>query len=109
MIIQRKAKETHSKELLDQIITYGVNSIEFGSPANGSLNIKGFWVSIITPGGANTEFTINHNLGYIPTGIHIISIDQPSIIYASRKVQWTTKQIFLKANVGSVNLQGFVI
>lgn len=102
------APEKVKKRFLD--VSRAINgSIEFGSPANGSINIAGFWVNTVTPGVADTEFTVNHNLQYVPTGIIIVSVDKAAIIYSSRKNQWTTTQLFLKANQATVALIGFVI
>lgn len=84
-------------------------SIEFGSPANGPVNIAGYWLNVVTPGVADTEFTVNHNLQYIPTGIIVVSVDKAAIVYSSRKNQWTTTQLFLKCNQATVSLIGFVI
>jgi hypothetical protein len=109
MKITRNALKDHNKELLDQIITYGVNSIDFGSPAVGPQNVKGFWFTVVSPVVANTEFTVNHNLGYIPSGLHVIANDQDVSVKVSRKAQWTAKQIFLKINASSANLTGFII
>lgn len=88
--------------------------LEFGGPqqagpkGNGLKNIQGFWVDVTTPGVADTEFTVDHNLGYIPTGIIVFAVDKATVIYASRKNQWTAKQAFFKANLATVSLQGFV-
>jgi hypothetical protein len=82
--------------------------LEFGSPIGGLKNVLGFWVDIVTP-GADVEFTVNHNLQYIPTGIIVFSVDKAAVIYASRKSQWTTTQAFYKANLASVSLTAFVL
>jgi hypothetical protein len=63
---------------------------------------------ITTPGVANTEFTITHNLGRIPAGYDVKAIDQAAIIYDSRRNAWTKTQMFLKANAASVNITLFV-
>lgn len=100
--------EKIKKRFLD--ISRAVNgAIEFGSPTNGSINVAGFWVNTVTPGVADTEFTVNHNLQYIPTGIIVVSIDKASIVYASRRNQWTTTQAFFKVNQATVSLVGFII
>ena len=63
---------------------------------------------ITTPGVANTEFTVTHNLGRIPAGYDVKAIDQAAIIYDSRRNNWTKTQMFLKANAASVNITLFV-
>lgn len=92
--------------------------IEFGAPPhvppvlgeepNGLKNMQGFWVDITTPGAPDTEFTVDHNLQYVPTGILVFSVDKAAVIYASRKNQWTATQAFFKANLATVSLQAFV-
>jgi len=87
--------------------------LEFGAPGqtgpgrNGLKNVLGFWVDVTTP-GADVEFTVNHNLQYVPTGIIVFAVDKAAVIYASRKNQWTVTQAFFKANLATVSLQGFV-
>jgi hypothetical protein len=81
--------------------------IEFGNPTSGPVNISGTWVKTQTP-GANVEFTVKHNLGRMPNGMLVASLDQAAMIYASRLASWTTTQAFFKCSVASVNLVGFV-
>jgi hypothetical protein len=90
--------------------------VEFGGPnqvstdnPSGSINISGSWVDTTTPGVANTEFTVTHNLGRIPVGILVVSVDKAAIIYASRRADWTKTQLFLKSDQATVALVGFVI
>ncbi len=93
--------------------------LDFGSPQGQSKkftgNIDGVWpgtlansYTITTPGVANTEFTVTHNLGRIPIGYDIRSIDAAAHIYDSRKSLWTTKVMFLKADQATVHLVLFV-
>lgn len=90
-------------------IEFGVSSMISPSNPGGVVNIKGAWRTIVTPGVADTEFTLTHNLGQIPNGILVVSVDKAAIVYASRKTSWTGTQMFLKCNVASVTLTGFVI
>lgn len=107
-IVKNPPPQKLQKRMLD--VSRAINGrIEFGSPSNGPVNIQGFWEDTITPGVADTEFTVNHNLGYIPTGMLVVAVDKAAIIYTSRKNQWTTTQAFFKCNQATVNLQGFVI
>lgn len=93
--------------------------IDFGSPQGQSKkvpgNIDGTWpgtltggYTITTPGVADTEFTVTHNLGRIPTGYEVKSKDKAAIVYDSRKNLWTTTQMFLKCNVATVQIVLFV-
>lgn len=91
--------------------------VEFGAPPqippivgaepNGLKNMLGYWLNVTTP-GANVEFTVNHNLQYIPTGFLVFSVDKAAVVYASRRVDWTAQQIFLKCNVATTALVAFV-
>jgi len=65
-------------------------------------------VSMTTPAGANTEFTINHNLGVKPTA-YIWNVDQNAVVYDSRRVNWTTQQMFLKCTASSVKLTLIIV
>jgi hypothetical protein len=58
---------------------------------------------IVTPGVANTEFTVQHNLGRVPTN-YIWNVDQNAVVYDSRRASWTSQQLFLKCSATSVNL-----
>ena len=91
-------------------ISRAVNgNIEFGNPTNGAININGVWISVTTPGVADTEFIFTHNLNRIPTGVLVVSVDKAAVIYASQKNLWTNTQIRLKCNVATVSFQGFII
>jgi hypothetical protein len=75
----------------------------------GPGNISGFWVNVTTPATANTTFTVTHNLGRIPNGILVFSVDQPgAVIQSVNKSSWTTKMAQFACNVASVSLLGFV-
>jgi hypothetical protein len=82
--------------------------IEFGSPQDGPINVKGTWAQGTSPLVANTEFPITHNLGYIPTGFMVANTDQASHIYAGGTT-WTTTQIFLKSDQAGVNYTIFIM
>jgi hypothetical protein len=90
-------------------ISRAVNGgLEFGSPSVGLKNQQGYWLDVVTPNVADTEFTVNHNLQYVPTGIIVFSVDKAAIVYASRRAEWTTTQAFFKVNQASVSLVGFI-
>jgi hypothetical protein len=75
---------------------------------SGLGNVSGVWVTVNT-GPANTTFTVTHNLGRIPNGMLVFSVDQPgAVIHAVNKNLWTTKVAYFQSNVANVNLTGFV-
>jgi hypothetical protein len=83
-------------------------NISFGTPSDpGSANVEGFWYTGVTPSSANTEFAVTHNLGRVPTGFLVFSVDQAGILYRS-VTTWTEQQIFLKSNVSSMNVVVFI-
>jgi len=92
--------------------------VDFGSPQgqskNQTGNIDGTWPGTLAAGytittpGANVEFTVTHNLGRIPVGYDVRSIDAAAHVYDSRKNLWTDKVMFLKADQATVHLVLFV-
>lgn len=94
-------------------ISRAVNgALDFGDPKSGVYspgNMSGTWVNITTPATANTTFIVHHNLGRIPQGMLVFSVDQPgAVIHSVNKAQWTKQTAQFQCNVGSVSLQGFV-
>ena len=63
---------------------------------------------ITTPGVADTEFTVLHNLGIKPT-YYIWNVDRNCVVYDSRRADWTASQMFLKASVASAVLYLIVL
>lgn len=58
---------------------------------------------IVTPGTANTAFTVNHNLGRTPIN-YIWNVDQNCVVYDDTRSSWTDKQMSLKCSVVSATL-----
>ena len=83
-------------------------NISFGNPTAGPDNMKGAWFDGTTPVGANTDFTVTHNLGYIPQGWLVIFQDKAASVYQGATT-WTDTQIFLRCNTASVHVRLFVI
>lgn len=85
----------------DKIIQQILNALN--NNLNATDNFQAKIVSVAAPGVANTEFTINHNLGRTP-GYYIWNIDGAGIVYDSRRANWTDKQMFLKCSITPANL-----
>lgn len=84
-------------------------NITFGSgTTDDSQNIKGRWVTEGTPVAPNTDFSVTHNLGVIPTGYLIMKQDKACSFYVGA-TPWTDRQIFLKASVASVTFTVFIL
>ena len=81
--------------------------IGFGDGTNRE-NINGNWVSFATPGVANTDFTITHNLGRIAVGYIIMSKTATCDLY-NGSIAGTKTQITLRATVPGVNINVFFV
>lgn len=66
-------------------------------------NIQSATVSVVSPSTTNTEFTIRHALGKIPTQ-YIANVDVAAIVYDSRRSAWTAEEIYLKCNTATVSI-----
>lgn len=60
-------------------------------------NFRAVQMSVTSPGVANTEFTVTHNLGRTPT-CYIANVDGNAVIYDSRRVNWTASVMYLKSS-----------
>lgn len=85
-------------------------NIDFGNPTSGPENIAGAWITVTTPGVANTDFTITHNLGRAAAGYLIMTKSAACDIYTSPTTNGSpTTQLILRANATGVSLTIFVI
>lgn len=85
-------------------------NISFGTGnADGGKNIQG-WDSgnFLTPAIANTEFSVPHNLGYVPTRFQLHYNNTGGVVYDSGTA-WTTSMIFLKCTANSANIRVFIL
>lgn len=75
--------------------------------ANGLTPVDNWQAKLIgpitTPSVANTEFTVIHNLGTKPTR-YVWNVDKNAVVYDSRRIDWTSSQMFLKCSGASVAL-----
>ena len=61
-------------------------------------------ISVTDTGSADTEFTVTHSLGRIPT-YYWYTIDKAGIVYDSRRVDWTISLMYLKCSVANAALK----
>ena len=96
------------RRIYEQLAKVVNGNVSYGNPTTGADNINGKWVSVTAPAGANTNFTVTHNLGRIPTGVHVMTKDRACDVYTG-SIAATTTQITLRATVGSAVLTLFII
>lgn len=84
-------------------------NISFGnSNSDPQKNIQG-WDSgnITTPGTANTQFPVTHNLGYVPTRFHVTYNNGQGTVYAG-PTAWTTTTVYLMCSAASSVIRVFI-
>jgi hypothetical protein len=81
--------------------------IGFGDGTN-SDNMFGVFYNYTTNAIADTQDTINHNLGIVPIGFLTLSLDKGAVLYKGATA-WTSTQIFLKATLASVAARIFIL
>lgn len=99
---QRYMSEQNAKVL--------AGNVSFGSTATNTgqdQNIER-WLATGTTDGADTEFSITHQLGRIPIGIIVIRTNKAGVFYDSGTT-WTKTTIFLKCNTATVTFTLLVI
>jgi len=95
------------KKYVEAITSVLNGQVSFGNGTDVD-NLQGRWVNTISPAVANTDFTVDHNLGRVPVGFIVISVDKAAVIYTGT-IAWTTTQMTLKASAATVALRIFVI
>lgn len=99
-----------SLQRIYQLSAKAVNgNIEFGSPTGGPININGVWATPTTPGAANTDFTVVHNLGRAAVAYVVCAKNAACDVYTSPSVNSSpTTQIILRATGTTVALTLFL-
>jgi hypothetical protein len=83
--------------------------ISFGDGI-ASDNIEGVWITVVTAGVADTDFTINHNLGRPAAGYILMKRFTSVNVYESPTVNPNlNSQLILRASVPSTSVTLFVI
>jgi len=90
-------------------LTYAIHTAvsDFQNEFNGKVEVVNQLikeVSVTDTGAVDTEFTVNHNLGRIPT-YYWYTINKAGIVYDSRRSEWTSTTIYLKCNVANAALK----
>lgn len=83
-------------------------NLSFGTFDGGPDNMAGSWFDGVSPGAANTDFPVVHNLGRVPQGWILINIDKAAIIYKG-VTAWTDTTIYLRSNAVTTAVRLFVV
>lgn len=81
----------------------GVLEQQFKEIIGGALDKREF-VEVTTPGTPDTEFSIEHGLGFIPVGFLVVGQDKAATTYKG-VTAWDSEKIYLKTNVATVALR----
>ena len=79
----------------------------FGDGTNRD-NIDGAWANVVSPGVANTDLTITHNLGRVPVGYLVMAKNATTDVYTG-SVAPTTSQITLRFTGVGVSVRLFIL
>lgn len=66
-------------------------------------NLQAKVLGVADTGTADTEFSVSHGLGQIPT-VYIYNIDRSGIVYDSARATWTENVMKLKCSVANAVL-----
>jgi hypothetical protein len=87
-----------------------LQNLQFGmTNADPSKNIPNFRATGVTPGAANTDFTFNHSLGYVPDTILMQDTDNGGVLYRSPVTAWTKTTVTLRCTTVSANYRVRVV
>lgn len=73
-----------------------------------SDNIFGVWKTYTTKAVPDTEDVVVHNLGAIPIGYLVFSLDKGGVVYKS-VTPWTSTQMFLKCTTATTTVLLFIL
>jgi len=97
------------RRLWEQLARVINGQLSFGDGVNGD-NIDGKWFTVVSPGVANTDFTITHNLQRDAVGYIIMAKDGACDVYTSPTVNTDpTHKIILRATTTGVTLTLFIV
>jgi len=103
--------DNEAKEFFNWIrILVNKGKIAFGSVVDGNHgeNIEGEHQVIADTGDANTEFSVTHTLGRIPTGYLVTSNNKAAVVYTGTTT-WTSTTIYLRCDAANCAISVFII
>lgn len=103
-----KPETEFDKTLESELISY---SFELSKILNKGLefsdNFNGKFITISDTGAADSENTLTHSLGRVPSGYFVTKINKASVGYLG-STAWTATNIYLKFNVANCAVTVFV-
>jgi len=95
---------------LDKLFQLAQGRITFGTATdgNGGENVAGEFQVVADTGTINTEFSVTHTIGVVPTGFLVININKGGVIYTSG-TSWTSTTIYLKCSTSNTNVSLFLL
>lgn len=84
--------------------------VRFGEGISGhdGENIDGEWQVIPDTGNADTQFVVNHDLGSIPIGYLVTTINKGGVVYDSG-TPWSSNAIYLKCSAANAKVTLFLL
>lgn len=95
------------RKLYEQLVRIVNGNMSFGNGLTPD-NIAGVWATVTTPVAPNTDFTITHNLLYVPVGFIVMNQSVAGVIYKG-SVAWSKTTITLRCNVASDTILIFIL
>jgi hypothetical protein len=97
------------RQTYEQLAKAFNGNVEFGNPTSGPVNILGVWASPVTPGVANTDFVVVHNLGKPCVGYDVKTKSAACDVYTSPTANASPNtQIILRASAAGIALTLFL-
>lgn len=95
------------RKLYEQLVRIVNGQLSFGNGIKPD-NIAGAWGAVADTGAANADFTVTHNLLYVPVGFIVINQSKAGVVYQG-SVAWTTTTITLRDSVANDKILIFII
>jgi len=100
---------TRHSERLAKVLLSNVNYGTTMSNKDADNNMNCWKFEGTSPGAANTDFTLQHNLGRIPVTINAQDTTNGGLIYRSPVTAWTKTTVTFRCTTASANYKVIVI
>jgi len=100
---------TRHSERLAKVLLANVNYGTTMDNTDPDNNMNSWKFEGMSPGAANTDFTLPHSLNRIPLTINAQDTDNGGLIYRSPATPWTKTTVTFRCTTASANYKVFVI